>query len=225
MLLLNVHSNLKEVEKKLSAFALRQVPFATSQALTALANRIVPAEQANEQRVLDRPKPFTQNAIGVVRANTKRMTATVFMKDITARYLEPYEFGGRNRLNSRALLKPIDAVKDLDQYGNLPRNWLAKMRGRADIFIGTVKTKTGEINGVWQRTVAPGDAVKVRREKNGRTRKNLNTSGSLKLLVRFTEAHDVKQHLDWFGVARRIVDKDFSREFGRALAKAMATAR
>jgi hypothetical protein len=230
MLQINVQSNLKAIEKKLSAFAYQQVPFATAQALTALGQRIAGAEQANEAKVLDRPKPFTRNAIGVMRANKARMTATVFMKDITARYLEPYEFGGRNALNARALLKPIDAVEDLDQYGNLPRNFIKKMKGRSDVFIGAVKTKTGVINGVWQRTVEEGAAVQVRREKVGvlkigRTRKGLNTSGGLKLLVRFTEAHEVRQRLDWFGVAQRVVNKEFDREFGKALARAMATAR
>jgi hypothetical protein len=231
MIQFNIKSNVDQVEKALSAFAYKQVPFATGRALTALAKAIVPAEQANERHVLDRPKPFTEGAIGVIGASTAKQTATVYMKDITARYLEPYEFGGKNVLNSRAVLTPIDAVADLDQYGNLPRNFLAKLKGRKDIFIGPVQTKSGLVNGVWQRSVAEGAAVPVTKlTKKGvlrttKTRKRLNTTGKLQLLVKFTDAHDVKQHLGWFVVAKRIVDKGFNREFGKALAAAVSSAK
>lgn len=233
MLQLNVKSNVAAIEKKLSAFAYKQVPFATAQALTAIARVVTIEEKLNEHRILDRPKPFTDGAIGVIAATKARQQATVFMKDITAGYLEPYEFGGKNVLNagSRAVLTPIDATKELDDFGNLPRNFLTKLRGRKDIFIGPVQTKTGLINGVWQRSVATGAKVTVTKlTKKGtlrttKTRKNLNTSGRLQLLVKFTDAHNVKQHLGWFDVAKRVIDKSFDREFGKALARAMATAK
>lgn len=231
MLTLNVKTNIDQFQRGISALAYKQLPFAVAQALTSIAGRVVAAEQRNEEQVLDRPKPFTKGAMGVIRADKKRMSATVFMKDITAAYLEPYEFGGRNVLNSKALLKPIDARKDLDQFGNLPRNFIKKLRGRKDIFIGAIKTKNGTVNGVWQRSVAQGASVPVARlGKNGqlrmgKTKKATNTTGALKLLVKFTDAHAVKQHLDWFGVAKRTVDKSFNAEMGRALARAIATAR
>jgi hypothetical protein len=230
--LINVKSNVRKVEQQINAFAFKQLPFAEAQAVTALARRIVPAEQENERKKLDRPKPFTQNAMGVVGAKKGSPTAIVYMKDITAHYLEPYQFGGRNVLNSKALLKPIDAVKDLDEFGNLPRNFLRKLKGRSDILIGPVKTKFGITNGVWQRSVSDeAKSVPVARVgkdgrvRMGKTRKGLNQTGHLKLLVKFTEAHPVKQHLDWFGVAEKVVAKHFNEEMGRALAKAIASAR
>jgi hypothetical protein len=228
---LNIKSNIDKFQRELTAAAHKQLPFATAQALTALAKRVAEAEKVNEEKVLDRPKPFTQNAISVVRANKERMQAVVFMKDITAHYLEPYQFGGSNVLNSRALLKPVGAMKDLDQFGNLPRTFLRSLKGRADIFIGAIKTKNGVVNGVWQRSVEEGIAVSVTRLtrngklRTGKTKKALNTSGSLKLLVKFDDPHRVTQNLDWFGVAERTVQKHFNREMGRALAKAIATAR
>ena len=223
----NVKTNIAAFEKKISALAHKQLPFATAQALTAIAKTVVVAEQANEQKVLDRPRPFTTGAIGVVRANKARMEAKVFLKDITAAYLEPYQFGGTNKLNGRALLKPVEAVKDLDQFGNLPRNFLKKLRGRKDIFVGTIQTKAGPVNGVWQRSVEAGAAVATL-TKSGKirnTRKGTNTTGHLLLLVRFTDAHPVRQYLDWFKVAERTVAKNFNREMGKALARAVASAR
>lgn len=231
MIEIDIRSNVKALSKKLDAFAYKQLPFAQAIALTALAKKVQAAEQTNEERVLDRPRPFTKGAISVMRADKRSQTATVFMKDITARYLEPYEFGGKNVLDGKALLKPIDAVKDLDQFGNLPRNFLKRLKGRSDIFIGKIKTKSGMVDGVWQRTVDQGAAVPVARVgrdgkvRMGKTRKSTNTSGHLKLLVKFTDAHQVRQHLGWFEVAKRVVNREFNREMGKALAKAIATAR
>lgn len=228
---LNFKSNIDKFQRDISAFAYKQLPFATAQALTEVVRIVVTAEQQNEEKVLDRPKPFTKDALGVIRADKRTLVARMFMKDITARYLEPYQFGGRNVLNSRALLKPIEAVKDLDQYGNLPRNFLKKLKGRSDVFIGPVQTRSGPINGVWQRTVEPGSAIPVARigkdgsVRVGKTRKNLNTSGKLHLLVRFTEPHEARQYLDWFGVAEKAAKRHFNAVMGRALARAIATAK
>lgn len=228
----NLKSNIDAFQKKVSAAAYKQIPFATAIALTEVAKRVAEDEKTNEAKVLDRPRPFTQNAISVIRARKERQQAVVFMKDITARYLAPYQFGGHNVLNSKALLKPIDAAKDLDQYGNLPKGFLAKLKGRKDVFIGTVQTKGGPVNGVWQRSVEEGtravSVVRVNRKgqvRIGKTAKGINTSGRLKLLVKFDDAHRARQYLDWFGVAERTVNKHFNREMGKALAKAIATAR
>lgn len=224
---INIRTNVKAFEKKVSAAAFKQIPFATAQALNAIAKQVVAAEQKNEHAVLDRPRPFTTGALSIQRATKASMEATVFLKDITASYLEPYEFGGRNKLNSKALLKPVGAVKDLDQFGNLPRNFLRKLRGRQDIFIGAVRTKAGLINGVWQRSVEQGAAVLVvgRNGKVRNTRKGTNSSGRLVLLVKFEDAHRVRQHLDWFGVAQRTVTRTFNREMGKAFARAIASAK
>lgn len=231
MLQLKVTSNIDELQKKLSDTAKKQMPFAMATALTSLAQLVAKAEKANEHEVLDRPRPFTTNSIKVIGARKDRLAALVYMQDIAARYLEPYEFGGTNVLNSKVLLKPIAAVKDLDQYGNLPRNFLAKIKGRSDIFVGAVKTKHGVIKGVWQRATEDGGKASTSRVgKDGKvkvrkTSKGLNTSGGLKLLVQFADAHPVKQRLHWFDLASKLVDDSVNQEFGKALGKALGTAK
>ena len=230
---INFRSNLAEIERKLDSFAYKQVPFASAQALTAIARLVVEKEVANETKVLDRPKPFTTGALFVIGSTKQSQEARVIMKDRTAEYLEPYEFGGTNVLTGKkiALLKPVDAKTDLDQYGNLPKSFLRTLKQRSDIFVGPVKTRTGVVNGVWQRaTEEGGSVIRKRITKSGRlvtsvTRKRLNTMHGLRLLIKFQDAHPVKQHLDWFGVASATVSKAFEREFGRALAKAIATAK
>jgi hypothetical protein len=224
--MIDIRSNIKEIERRLSALAWKQVPFATSQALNALGRTTIKMEQANEQKELDKPKPFTTGALRLIGASKGRQYVTIRMLDATARYLAPYQDGGKNTLNGKALLKPVGAMTSLDQFGNLPRSLLRQLKGRSDVFIGRVQTKAGIVSGVWQRSVAEGSRVQARKgSKVVRTSKGLNTGGHLKLLIKFEDAHDVKQNLDWFGVAERHINSQFNKEFGKALAKAMATAR
>lgn len=203
---ISVRSNLRGIEKKLSALAKKQLPFAAAQALTAVAEQVKQAEQKNMQAVLDRPTPFTLRSIRVRPARKNNPVATVFLQDIAARYLEPYEFGGVNKLNSKALLAPRDVR--LNQYGNLPRNLLKRFKGRSDVFIGPLKTKHGMVNGIWQRIApAPGKP------------------GGLKLILKFEDAHPVRQHLGYRDLAKAVVARTFNREFGRSLAQALASAK
>lgn len=233
MLQLTVRTNLKAFQERVSEAARKQIPFATALALTELARDVALAERKNEAAKLDRPRPFTQDAIKVLPARKGKFVAKVVMQDLAAKYLEPYEFGGRNVLNSKVLLKPVGSVKDLDQYGNLPRRLLAQLRARSDVFVGEVKTKRGVVSGVWQKTTDEGGKVWVRRERKGggirkkRSAEGTNTSGQLKLLIKFAEAHPVddKNRLNWFDLAGATVTKNFNRRFGAALAKAIATAR
>ena len=230
MIDISIKANVDQISKRLNALAAAQVPFATAMALNALAKQVVEAEKTNEAKVLDRPKPFTVNSVRMVRASKNRAEARVYMMDRAAQYLSPYEFGGVNKLNSRALLKPVGAKSSLDAFGNLPRNYIASLKGRSDIFIGKVKTKTGVVDGVWQRSSGPGGkATLTRTTKTGRvivrkvTGLSLENAGGLKLLVKFEDAHQVNQRLNWFSVAQQIVAKQFNKEFGKALAKAIAT--
>lgn len=219
---ISVQHHLRDATRAISEFAAKQVPFATAQALNALAVDVQRAEQANMRRVLDRPTPFTVNSVRVQRANKRNLVATVFVMDIAARYLEPYEVGGKNVLNGRAFLNPRHQA--LNQYGNIPRRTIARLATRSDIFIGKVKTKNGMVSGVWQRT---NDVARVTSKtgKVRKTRKGLNTSGRMKLLIAFTDAHPVRQRLRYRELAQRVVDRQFRRRFDGAMAAAMRTAR
>ncbi|MBO9647374.1 MAG: hypothetical protein J7605_02605 [Variovorax sp.] len=207
MLDINVRSDIKAIERSLSDFAYRQMPFATAQGLTELAKIVQKGEQDGMRSVLDRPTPFTVNSVDIKAARKDNLQATVFMKDIAAAYLEPYEFGGANKLNSRALLRPANTP--VNQYGNLAKTKLAQLKAKGNVFVGKVQGKGGqEIDGVWQRVPA----------KNGKP-------ASVKLLIRFEDAHPVTQHLDYRQRAELLVRSNFNRCLGTALARAIATAR
>lgn len=207
MFVINVRADVKRLEAKLSALAYKQMPFATAQGLTELAKIVQKGEQEAMTSVFDRPTPFTLKSVGVRAARKDNLQALVYVKDIAAAYLEPYETGGTNKLNSKALLKPVAAP--LNQYGNLSKNKLAQLKAKGNTFVGKVKGKGGEvIDGVWQRIPA-----------------GKGKPAGMKLLIRFTDAHPIKQRLDYRPRAEQLVRTNFNRVMGKALGKAIATAR
>ena len=230
---LSIKSNVDRMAAQLNAQARQQLAYGTSLALNAIAAHVLQAEQESQRRQLDRPRPFTLNALRVVKSTKRDLVARVVMMDKTAEYLQPYEDGGENKLNGRALLKPVGAVKDLDQYGNLPRSLMAKLKARRDVFIGTVQTKGGPVSGVWQRSTDEGAKVGVMRRRRGgsmvlgKTGKGLNTSGRMKLLIRFTDAHPIaqKNRLHWHDVAAVTVLRTADLELARGIAQALRTAK
>lgn len=206
MLDISVRFDVKALNKQLDALASKQLPFAAAQAINVVAKKLQAAEQENMRKVLDKPTPFTLNSVSVKLANKTSQTAMVFVKDIAAAYLLPYEEGGQNKLNSRALIKPVG--QKVNQYGNLPRTTVKRLASKKNVFVGKVKTSVGEVDGVWQRTKA------VRGRKAG-----------LKLLVKFQDAHEARQRLGYQDLARKIVGASFKRELGAALARAVASAK
>lgn len=147
------------------------------------------------------------------------------MKDIAAAYLAPFEFGGPHKLigAGKTWLNPKDRGL-LNQYGNLSKTALDRLKSRPDIFVGTIHTRSGEqIGGVWQRP-APTKVVQTPGKRTAKVR-GANKTGHLKLLVRFGDAQPVKQHLEFGSRAEAVVKANAGAEFAKALAKAMATAK
>lgn len=203
---ISVRSNIKEISKNLSALAYKQVDFAASRALTQLAKEVQAAEKENLKRTFKHPKPFTVNAIGMRGATKRMLEAKVFVKPVAAKYLRPYETGGVHVLPGQALLNPKDVR--LNQYGQLSRGTMKRLKGRSDIYIGPIETKHGKIDGVWQRTKA----------KKG-------NPSRLRLLIRFGDALPVNERLNYGEHAKALIDRRFNAVFGAAMAKAVATAR
>lgn len=206
MLTLSVKADIRKVAKALEDASRKQLPFATAQAINATAEKVRIAQRDNMREVLDEPTPFTLNSIAVKRATKSNPVALVYVKPVAAAYLLPYEIGGKNKLNSKALLKPVNAK--VNQYGNLPRNLVRRLASKPNTFVGKVQTKRGLIDGVWQRS-----------------KKTRGKAAGLKLMVEFTDAHEARQRLDYRGVGKRVVAATFRIELDRAMAKALATAR
>lgn len=219
---IRVSSNASAIARGLDDFIRRQLPFATAQGVNRTTQRVADAESENIVATLKNPSPFTRKAVGVRRAKKGSPTAVVYMKDITASYLQPYETGGVHKLPGTALLNPKDI--GLNQYGQLPRGIMAKLRGRKDIYIGVIKTAKGSINGVWQRLDVSRNGG-VRRKRVARGGVFDQKLGALKLLIRFGDALPVKKRLNWGRRAKQIVDQWIDKDLSAALAAARQTAR
>ncbi len=215
---ISVSADVKALTRALTNFAYKQVPFATATALTILAKSVQEEEARNIATTFNKPKPFTKNSVGVQAARKDRLVATVYVKPIAARYLAPYEEGGLHMLPGRVLLNPKNIR--LNNYGQLPRDMLAKLKARSDIFIGPVKGKSGTINGVWQRV----PAVAGQAAKRGRAAK-AGQAAHLKLLIRFGSAIPVNKRLNYRSRAQAIISRGLRTAFTEAMGNAIASAR
>lgn len=224
MLEFNIRADVRRFTKQVNRFIEKQVPFATAMAINAVAVKVQAAEKESMQKTFDRPTPFTVNSVAVKKATKATRTATVYIRPVAAKYLEPYAEGGPQVLpgTSRAVLNPKDEGL-LNKYGGIPRNAIARLRGRSDVFIGTVTTKGGEqIDGVWQRP-----HYRRKGQKRGRSKlpKGSNTTGRLKLLIRFTDPQPVRKRLPFGDTAAEIINRDLQPEFDKALTRAVQSAK
>jgi len=210
-------ANLRDLSNQLQSLK-KQIPFATARALTSVARQIQEAEKLQMKKVLQNPTPFTVNAVGSIGARKDNLVAKVFVRDIAAGYLDPFEFGGVHKLNSQALLNP-KSIR-LNKYGNLSRNKLSQLKAKKNIFIGTIDG----IDGVWQRPKYKKVKRRLQRSKNG-TRQDRLPQPLPKLLIRFGNALPVHEHLDYFKTAQAMAQQLMPGEMAKALDEAMKTAK
>jgi hypothetical protein len=190
-----------------------QVPFAIATAVNALAKRVADAEREAVGSVFDKATPFTRNAFAVQRASKAMPYAIVFAKDKQDDYLAPYETGGRQFLGSKhALLNPKGIA--LNQFGNLPKGALQRLKGRKNVFIGALPTKAGMVAGVWLRLPSP------RRPKGSPPVPHKH-----RLLIRWGDAQPVQAKLHFGDRAVAVANANLVAEFDAAMAKAIATAK
>lgn len=213
-------AEIKELSAQLQSLK-KQIPFAMAQALTSVARQIAAAEKTAFQRKLDNPTPFTVNSVGSAGARRDNLSAKVFVRDIAAGYLEPFEFGGQHKLNGQALLNPKD-IK-LNKYGNLPRKKLSQLKANPNVFIGDVDG----VNGVWQRVKAKKGRKgkkRLKRSANG-TRRARAKNPMPKLLIRFGDALPVKSELGYMDRAEKMAAGLMPGALSKAIDEALKTAK
>ncbi|MGR6939462.1 hypothetical protein ACU631_12535 [Klebsiella aerogenes] len=209
---------LKDLSRQLKQLQ-KQIPFATAQAMTSVVRDIAAAQKVALGRKLESPTPFTVNSVGSAGARKNNLRAKVFVRDVAAEYLEPFEFGGEHKLNSQALLNPKN-IK-LNKYGNMPRNKLSQLKAKPNVFVGEVNG----VDAVWQRR-KPKKAKKkrARRSANG-TRRPKRKQRAPKLLVRFGDALPVTPTLDYMNRSRSMAAGLMPGALSRAIEEAIRTAK
>jgi hypothetical protein len=196
-------SNVEQLQKRLNLIATSQLPFVVSKALNATAVMAKAAVQKHFQDVLDRPTPFTQNAVTIRYATKSNLTAFVLVKDKQAAYLKRQEAGGvRTPTNTsgsgqKSYLMPLKANIDLNQYGNLPRNITKSLKGRKDVFAGTVNGH----GGFFQRL----------------------PDGKLKMLIAFENTSTYKPVLGFKETVNKVAESTLNGNFKEAWATALGS--
>lgn len=204
MVAISVHADVAKAVKGLGAFASKQVPFATALALNDVAFQVRTSETAAIRQVLTSPRPFTAKSVQVNKAAKASLVAQVFIRPEVARYLDPFEFGGKHVLPGKALLNPVH--QGVDAFGQLVKGTARRLAARPDVFVGTVNGHSG----FWQR-LSPAVARR--------------TGERLRLLIAFGRDENVHKHLGFIERGSALVAKQMLPAMRRALVKALASAR
>ena len=170
------------------------------EALAKGLNRTIAAIEQHElvemERRLDRPTPFTMNALKVFKAQPRegKLNAVLFVQPTQAKYLRTTIHGGTLPVN----LTPVIKNQKLDRHGNIRGK---RDKGLAGIA-GKAKTKfIGEINGVyglWQRYGRGGS--------------------KLRLLVRVERDAKREARWDFYGVGQRVANQRLRTDVAEAIA-------
>jgi len=200
--MITIKMDTKNVVKMLTNIAEKQIPYAASVALNNTAFIVKDDEVKALDKHLDRPTPFTKRAYEVKKSTKQRLIATIQMRQKQGEYLKYQVLGGSQAPKGKSFGMPVEGGQPLNQYGNL------KIKPRS--LLKQKTTFSGTING------APGIWRRLRGKAN---------HGRVKLLVAYESKAKYKPILPFYEVAEDSVKANIEREFGKALAKALATAR
>ena len=244
---ISVVSNIDSVVAAMKQAA-SQVPFAMSVALNNSAETARLAVRAEMPRVFHNPTPWVLNSLRVKRSTKTNLTAEVAFKDKpgsggTRSIMEPHVFtGGRH-------FKVVEA--QLMRMGALPSGWnvvpgaAANLDANGNMSQGQVKQALNALSniGATRAKLAKGSAKKnvyglayfvnpvggAGRNKTLQPgvyqRISTGFGSSLKPILIFVKRASYKQRLDFFGLAEKVIAREFPQEFDKAFAQALATAR
>lgn len=221
---ITVDSNIKDVLPQLDQFTSRQAPFAIAKALTSTAKAVQAEVTRQLPTAFDRPNAFTRRAFAIVPARKETLTATVFAKDLQARYLRFGVQGGGRRVKGferkaggdtqadeqagTAKLVPTRNVR-LDAQGGVSLATIKRItqKGTKRYFIGKPKgagPNEGRGYGIYER-VQGGKRIRA--------------------LMVFAEPKAYRKRLDLVGIGSRVVRARINDELRSAWALAIRSAR
>lgn len=180
---------LDKLQRQLSGLG-SALPRAVAEGLNRTIRAVEQHELNAMERALDRPSPFTMNAIGIQPANARHLDATLYVKPIQAAYLRTPIHGG----DVSGSIVPVMSNARLNQYGNIP----GKRRGLAGIKGNSKRrfvAKVGLTTGVWERM--PGNRLKA--------------------IATVDMTAPRRKVLPYFEIAQRVVDQRLTRDISEAV--------
>lgn len=208
--MISISVDVKAVQRTLGKVGRDKVPKASAKAINALAFDVMRAERAATAEVFKTPRPFTQKAFLVKQGNVANPSATVFARPEANQYLAPFEFGGAHFATSGLVTDPENIR--MDQYGQIRRGQLKRLREQQNVFAATIDG----INGLWRRKpISMTQRKRLKTSMSSGAAKPPHTK--LSLLVQFKQPGEVTQHLGFEGRAKMVVAANFRTVFDSAL--------
>lgn len=231
-----------------------QMEFATALALTRTAQAVKKELEAEIDRVFDRPTSWTRRSLFLQPARKNNLDARVWIKDgwgwkttPPERYLRPHIYGGsrtvkrfERALQIRGILPPgmvtvPAADARLDAYGNMSRGQIVQILSYFSAFeekgFRANITEEGKRRRARSTRRRIGTAYFALQRPHGKLkpgiyqRYHLAHGSAVKPVMLFIKDPKYRPRFDFFGAGQRTVDKVIDKEFSKALARAIATAR
>ena len=195
---ISVRTNIKDVQKTLTRIERKQIPYASSVAINNTAKKVVSAEQKQMPIKLDRPRPQTIKAIRISKyAKKDSLYARVGFLDWAQPFMQLEVFGGTRNVKTVVPLNEYGGK--LNKYGSIAGRRTNGWANRHKQFFVKSKGKT-----LLMRPQGRDDQVVVGVMKHNPV---------------------YKRKFPFFQIAGGVVKRMFPREFNKALAHALRTAR
>ena len=213
---IQLKADTKKLTKHLSFIQKQQVPFATSNALNAVAFDARSAIQKALPQKLDRPTKGLIKSVIVEKSKKKHLIARVgfagkgFGKSLwpetPALIMARLIAGGTRKPRGKAILVPVAKNIKTNAYGNLPRKKIATLLGKPKrYFSGKPK---GRDAGVYERINKKGQP------------------GKLKMLASWEQSTVYQAGgFPLSNIVSKTVSKKYKARFNDALSKALASAK
>jgi hypothetical protein len=224
----------------------RQIPFAAAVALTRTAKTIMDEQQGLLPAELDRPKPATVRALRMERATKANLTATVRFKERgegvpAADFLGHNIAGGRRGMKRSELMLQAAGILPggmltipgtaarLDAYGNMSRGQIVSIlsyfRTFGTVTSGGKKINSGRMNRATKSRAKPVEYFVV--PPGGRMPAGIwqRTATQAKPVLMFVKPGSHRKLVKFHETAQRVVARDWTANFNRALDEALRSAR
>lgn len=250
MISLGIQSNVDQLAKAFDDMASKQVPFATSVALNAVARAARDDLKSAMQQVFDRPRSYTLNSLYITAATKSKLVATVGHKDQAssgtpaAEYLQseitggtrmptPFEAQLAGALHGLGALVPTSNTRR-DSAGGIAKSVRdAVMQAQARMmtndpkgyFIIPIGSTSHLEPGIYQRIPNRVKIKKTRRKGKVVSVQALGGGSRLKAIMLFKDSANYKARYDMASVVNQTIQTNFDKEFAQAMDQALASAR
>lgn len=243
---INIHDNLPQVLRGLTAFEQEQVPFALALALTRTGKEVETTLQQTLSSTFASPTPWIVRGTFASVATKVKPETTVGMKDQApargpsqATYVKEHFSGGERgmkpmevALRARGALPngwramPGAGMK-LDRYGNPDRKVVTEILGAIKRRMGVYSGRGKQAALVGYFVVKPGSSDPRVRQLEPGIWKRIDRPGESVVTPMFLFVSDANysKRIDLARVAGAVVERRFPLQFDVALARAVETAR